>query len=207
MLRKFSKTVQSWIAARRASSKSTSSFASWPASIAIPPSISSPSARWRCCSRIALDMAPETIATCLLAGRVHDIGKLAISRGILLKPGRPTESRMGRAQAASRLRWKHAQPDCRGCKHLAPIVVAHHERIDGEGYPHGLAGHEIPIESQIIAIADAFCAMTVPRPYCATRLPNEAIAELRALRRHAIQCGSQSKRLPTCSATPASSAV
>ena len=63
-------------------------------------------------------------------------------------------------------------------KRLAPLVLAHHERIDGLGYPFGLGYTEIPIESQVIAIADAFCAMTVPRPYCSTRLPNDAIREL-----------------------------
>jgi HD-GYP domain-containing protein (c-di-GMP phosphodiesterase class II) len=124
------------------------------------------------------ELPTETVATCLLAGRVHDIGKLAISRSILLKPGQPT-----------RAEWSELefQPVYGGStltglprlKHLAPVVIGHHERIDGKGYPYGLAADEIRIESQVVAIADAFCAMTVPHPYCATLIPNEALTELR----------------------------
>jgi HD-GYP domain-containing protein (c-di-GMP phosphodiesterase class II) len=122
-------------------------------------------------------MAPETIGTCLLAGRVHDIGKLAISRSILLKPGAPSKSEW----TELKLQPVYGGSTLSGLprlKHLAPIVIAHHERMDGLGYPHGLREPEIPVESQITAIADAFCAMTTPRAYCATRLPNEAILEL-----------------------------
>lgn len=124
-----------------------------------------------------VDMPPEVVATCLLAGRVHDIGKLAISRSILLKPGYPTKSEW----VELKLHPVYGGSTLSGLprlKHLAPLVIAHHERVDGDGYPHRIAHHEIPIESQIVAIADAFCAMTVPRPYCATRLPNDAIREL-----------------------------
>jgi HD-GYP domain-containing protein (c-di-GMP phosphodiesterase class II) len=123
------------------------------------------------------NLSGTTIATCLMAGRVHDIGKLAISRGILLKPDRPTKAEWDELK----LHPVYGGSTLSGfprLKHLAPAVIAHHERIDGMGYPYGLAGDEIPLESQIVAIADAFCAMTVPRPYCATRLPNEAIHEL-----------------------------
>ena len=118
-----------------------------------------------------------TIANCLLAGRVHDIGKLAISRTLLLKPSRPTkdeweELKMHPTYGSSTLAGLPR------LKYLTQFVMAHHERIDGTGYPLGLSAGEIPLEAQIVAIADAFCAMTVPRPYCATMLPNEALAEL-----------------------------
>ena len=124
-----------------------------------------------------VEMAPEVVATCLLAGRVHDIGKLAISRSTLLKPSRPSKAEW----VELKLLPVYGASTLSGLprlKHLAPIVIAHHERIDGDGYPHRIALDEIPIESQVIAIADAFCAMTVPRPYAPTRLPNDAIREL-----------------------------
>lgn len=125
-----------------------------------------------------VELAPETVAACLLGGRVHDIGKLAISRSLLLKPGTPTKSEW----VELKLHPVYGGSTLSGLprlKHLAPIVIAHHERVDGRGYPYGIAGAEIPVEAQVIAIADAFCAMTVPRPYCATtRLPNDAIFEL-----------------------------
>ncbi len=58
------------------------------------------------------------------------------------------------------------------------IVRSHHERVDGRGYPDGLLGSEIPYESRIIAVADAFHAMTVSRPYSRVRTPAQALAEL-----------------------------
>jgi len=124
-----------------------------------------------------IGMTPETVATCLLAGRVHDIGKLAISRTVLLKPAAPTASEW----VELKLQPLYGGSTLSGLprlKYLAPFVIAHHERMDGLGYPYGVGEHEIPIASQIVAIADAFCAMTVPRPYCAARLPNDAILEL-----------------------------
>jgi HD-GYP domain-containing protein (c-di-GMP phosphodiesterase class II) len=122
-------------------------------------------------------LSETQVAQSLLGGRVHDIGKLAISRTILLKPDRPTTDEW----AELKLHPVYGGSTLAGLprlKHLAPIIIAHHERIDGRGYPHGIAGDEIPIESRVVAIADAFCAMTVPRPYCATLLPNDAITEL-----------------------------
>lgn len=122
-------------------------------------------------------LGPDQVATCLLAGRVHDIGKLAISRTVLFKPRPPSRDEW----LELKLHPVYGGSTLAGLprlKRLAPIVIAHHERIDGLGYPYGLAGSEIPIESQIVGIAEAFCAMTVPRPYWSTRLPNEAIAEL-----------------------------
>jgi HD-GYP domain-containing protein (c-di-GMP phosphodiesterase class II) len=123
------------------------------------------------------DLTPTQIATCLLAGRVHDIGKLAISRTVLFKPGPPSRDEW----AELKLHPVYGGSTLAGLprlKRLAPVIIAHHERFDGLGYPHGLAGSEIPIEAQIVGIAEAFCAMTVPRPFCTTRLPGEAIAEL-----------------------------
>ena len=108
---------------------------------------------------------------------MHDIGKLAISRSILLKAGRPSKSEWDELKLHS-VYGGSTLAGLPRLKHLAPVVIAHHERVDGTGYPHGLAGDEIPIESQIVAIAGAFCTMTTPQPYRATVLPGEAVAEL-----------------------------
>jgi HD-GYP domain-containing protein (c-di-GMP phosphodiesterase class II) len=121
--------------------------------------------------------APQIVSTSLLAGRLHDIGKLAISRTLLLKPGPPTPAEWEELK----LHPIHGGATLAGLprlKRLAPCIIAHHERVDGRGYPYGLGGDEIPIESQIVAIAEAFCAMTVPRPYAPTLLPGDALAEL-----------------------------
>ena len=120
---------------------------------------------------------PQVVSTSLLAGRLHDIGKLAISRTLLLKPGPPTQSEWEELK----LHPIHGGSTLAGLprlKRLAPSIIAHHERIDGRGYPYGLGGAEIPLESQIVAIAEAFCAMTVPRAYAPTLLPGDALSEL-----------------------------
>lgn len=110
-----------------------------------------------------------------LAGTLHDIGKLATPKAILLKPGPldDDEWETMRAHSAIGARILERLPSLREC---APIVRAHHERVDGTGYPDGLRGSQIPIAARIVAVADAFHAMISDRPYRA------AIPAVRALR-------------------------
>src|SRR5438093_11443135 len=95
---------------------------------------------------------------------LHDIGKLAISDGILLKPGAPTDEER-------RVMQQHAQIGydlVKGIPFLAEaaeIIYAHHERWDGSGYPRGLKTEEIPVGARIFAVVDTFDAMTSDRPY------------------------------------------
>ncbi|HMC30504.1 MAG TPA: HD domain-containing phosphohydrolase, partial [Candidatus Angelobacter sp.] len=95
---------------------------------------------------------------------LHDIGKLAISDGILLKPGALTDEER-------RVMQQHAQIGydlVKGIPFLAEaaeIIYAHHERWDGSGYPRGLTTEEIPVGARIFAVADTFDAMTSDRPY------------------------------------------
>ena len=98
------------------------------------------------------------------AGMLHDIGKTVIPDSILLKPDRfnaleYTLIQQHVAMAQSILNKLTMFND------LVPIISSHHERIDGSGYPLGLKGHTIPIEAQIIAVADCFDAMTTRRIY------------------------------------------
>ena len=98
------------------------------------------------------------------AGRLHDIGKVAVPDRILTTCDRLTDEqwrhlRRHPAEGARLLTELGARPD------LAAIVVAHHERYDGGGYPHQLAAADIPIEARIIAVADAWAAMRADRPY------------------------------------------
>src|SRR5437879_5648338 len=95
---------------------------------------------------------------------LHDIGKLAISDGILLKPGALTDEER-------RVMQQHAQIGydlVKGIPFLAEaaeIIYAHHERWDGSGYPRGLKTEEIPVGARIFAVVDTFDAMTSDRPY------------------------------------------
>jgi diguanylate cyclase (GGDEF)-like protein len=118
-----------------------------------------------------------------MAGRLHDIGKLCIGRGLLTKP-----------TALNAAEWeqmrRHPEEGARlvteltGRPDLAPLVAAHHERYDGRGYPHGLAGQAIPIEARIITVCDAWAAMRVDRPYARARTELEAREELITGRGH-----------------------
>jgi response regulator RpfG family c-di-GMP phosphodiesterase len=108
---------------------------------------------------------------------LHDIGKIAIPDAILRKPGRLTadewEIMRSHPVASERLIC-----NVEGLSHLAPAIRGEHERWDGAGYPDGLAGEEIPIESRITLACDAYHAMTSDRPYRAALTPAEARAEL-----------------------------
>jgi putative nucleotidyltransferase with HDIG domain len=99
-----------------------------------------------------------------LCGLVHDVGKVGLPAGLLEKPGPLTlEERRQMEQHAAIGERILANVD--DYKEIAQVVRHHHERIDGHGYPDGLSGDEIPILSRIIAVADAFDAMTSDRPY------------------------------------------
>jgi diguanylate cyclase (GGDEF)-like protein len=111
------------------------------------------------------------------AARLHDIGKVGISRAILTKPG-PLDSdewqqmRNHPSEGARIIAEFTDRPD------LAPIVAAHHERYDGQGYPLGLAGNDIPLEARIISVCDAWAAMRVTRPYSRALTEEQAREEL-----------------------------
>jgi putative nucleotidyltransferase with HDIG domain len=98
------------------------------------------------------------------AGLLHDIGKLGVSEEIILKPARLTAEEMAEVR-------RHAEigagivDQMEFLESVAPIVLHHHERWDGGGYPKGLKGEEIPLPARILAVADAFDAMTCERSY------------------------------------------
>ena len=132
----------------------------------------------RYAERIAdeLGLAPDQIERVRVAGVLHDIGKLGISDAVLLKPGGLELSEWEEIR-------RHPEMGARILEHanlrdVASWVLAHHERIDGGGYPHGLAGDSIPLEGRILAVADAYEAMTADRPYRRALAEAEARAEL-----------------------------
>ncbi len=111
-----------------------------------------------------LDFSEEQKHTLRLAGLVHDVGKIGIPDEVLSKPDvlSPSEYEIVKQHAALGAAMLSALPNM---ERLAPIVRAHHERWDGTGYPDGLAGEEIPLLARVLAVADAFSAMTTDRPY------------------------------------------
>jgi two-component system, cell cycle response regulator len=111
------------------------------------------------------------------AAELHDIGKMAIPDAILEKPG-PLDGpdwEFMRRHTVIGERMLHVAPALEG---VARLVRWSHERMDGRGYPDGLRGSEIPIGARIVAVCDAFHAMTSSRPYQRPMTPAEALAEL-----------------------------
>jgi diguanylate cyclase (GGDEF)-like protein len=126
----------------------------------------------------AVGIEPERLSALRTAALLHDIGKIGIPDGLLLKPQRFSDEERIEVQ-------KHAVLSVDILKHipsfsgLLPNIVHHHERFDGTGYPDGIRGEDIPLESRILSIADSYDAMTSARPYKATLTVEEAIAEIK----------------------------
>jgi HD superfamily phosphohydrolase YqeK len=99
-----------------------------------------------------------------LCGLVHDIGKIGLPAGLLEKPGALTLEERKSMQEHSAIGERILQ-NVDGYSDIAQVVRHHHERVDGEGYPDALAADAIPLLSRIIAVADAYNAMTSDRPY------------------------------------------
>ncbi len=124
------------------------------------------------------DMAEAEINDLLLLAQFHDLGKVGIPDRILFKPGPLNDEEWQEMRQHSQIGYQIAQsvPD------LAPIadwVLKHHERWDGEGYPSGLQGEEIPLPCRILAIVDAYDAMISDRPYRKGMSSEQAVQELR----------------------------
>jgi HD-GYP domain-containing protein (c-di-GMP phosphodiesterase class II) len=130
---------------------------------------------------IATDLAlpDDMILRCRLGGWLHDIGKVAIPDSILIKPSALDESEW-------RIMQTHAEVGEQLVRRIQSVGSAalavrhHHEHVDGTGYPDALAGDAIPVEARVIAVADAYSAITADRPYRRSRTSQEALAELRA---------------------------
>jgi HD-GYP domain-containing protein (c-di-GMP phosphodiesterase class II) len=125
----------------------------------------------------ALGLSPAQARLTRLGAELHDVGKLGIPESILDKSGRLTAEEQWFMQRHSEIgeRILAAIP---GLKAIAPIVRSVHERPDGRGYPDGLRLAEIPIPSLVIAVVDAFDAMTHNRPYQRAIPQERALAEL-----------------------------
>ncbi|MDR7562144.1 MAG: HD-GYP domain-containing protein [Armatimonadota bacterium] len=109
--------------------------------------------------------------------RVHDVGKIAVRDTILLKPAPLTPEELREMR-------EHVEAGARILGHISlyrdslDILLQHHERLDGSGYPKGLRGEEIGLPARILAVADAYDAMTTQRPYRPAKSSEEAVREL-----------------------------
>lgn len=124
-----------------------------------------------------LKLSQEKIRLTSLAALFHDIGKANILEEILNKPGKLTNEEFDIIRQHSSMSAEIIKGTF--LEEVSEIVIQHHERIDGKGYPKGLKGNEIRLEAKIICITDAYDAMTVDRPYRRGMNPNDAIKELK----------------------------
>ena len=126
-----------------------------------------------------LDYDTEMTAAFARAALFHDAGKLEIPRHILDRPTGLTEAQWAlvRTHPARGARLLVDVPELRD---VAPVVLHHHERWDGAGYPHGLAGEDIPLGARVVLACDAFDAMTTKRSYRPTMSIADALEEMRA---------------------------
>jgi HD-GYP domain-containing protein (c-di-GMP phosphodiesterase class II) len=128
---------------------------------------------------IALDLSPKTVAELKAAGFLHDIGKIGLDEDMLKSTDRLSDFEWIEMKRHSEIGYRILS-SLNEFSRIAEYVLAHHERWDGEGYPKGLAGKDIPFESRIIAIANAYDAMTSYRAYKKTLSEEEAYREIKA---------------------------
>jgi HD-GYP domain-containing protein (c-di-GMP phosphodiesterase class II) len=111
-----------------------------------------------------LGLTPNQRGDLYLMGLLHDVGKIGVDDVVLKKPSKLTPDEYRQIQAHVRI-GVHILADLTKLQHLLPGVAHHHESMDGSGYPAGLRGEQIPLPARIMAVADAFDAMSSNRPY------------------------------------------
>lgn len=144
---------------------------------------------------IAVNLAPKwtfsdrQLQHLLLFAPLHDLGKIAIADRVLLKPGKLTPEEFLEMQQHTVKGCElldlvinhHGLENLTDIQMLKNLVLYHHEKMDGTGYPEGLKGQEIPIEARIIAVADVFDALTSERPYKKAWSVTETLAEMQKM--------------------------
>jgi HD-GYP domain-containing protein (c-di-GMP phosphodiesterase class II) len=133
---------------------------------------------------IAVEMArdlalpPQEVERIRVASLLHDIGKIAVPEEILEKPAPLTDAEWSFVRQHPRI-GQLIIDEAGGLRDAGKIILHHHERFGGHGYPHGLRAKAIPLGSRIVAIADAYDAMVHDRPYKASMSHDDALVELR----------------------------
>jgi two-component system, cell cycle response regulator len=126
----------------------------------------------------ALGMSEHERTATVRAATLHDIGKAAIPDAILNKPG-PLDREEWEFMRRHTIIGERILAGAPSLTRVAKLVRASHERVDGTGYPDGLAGDDVPLGARVIAVCDSYDAMVTDRPYRAAMAPEDAIGELR----------------------------
>ncbi len=124
-----------------------------------------------------MGLSEDRLEDLRIAGTLHDLGKFAIPSDILAKPGRLTPTEFALVKTHPQIAYNILEPiNLPG--NTAQIILQHHERLNGSGYPQGLKGEEILLEARILGVADVMEAMCSHRPYRASRGLAETLEEL-----------------------------
>lgn len=115
--------------------------------------------------------------TARVAGLLHDVGKMGIPTEILQKPGALTADERTLVNMHPEM-GKQIVSGLGGLERTVPVVLWHHERWDGAGYPHGISGEEIPVLARIMSVVDSFDAMRRNRPYCGSMSIQSSLQEI-----------------------------
>jgi putative nucleotidyltransferase with HDIG domain len=126
----------------------------------------------------AMGWADKQIETIFRGGLLHDIGKIGIARAILDKPGKLTDDEYAKIKDHPAIGAKILEP-INAYADIIPMVIQHHERFDGKGYPLGLAGQDIDINARILAVADVYDALISSRPYRQGWIEDKAVTLLK----------------------------
>jgi HD-GYP domain-containing protein (c-di-GMP phosphodiesterase class II) len=114
-----------------------------------------------------MGLAADRLRDLRIAGALHDLGKIAIPSGLLAKSGKLNALEYALLKTHPQVAYNILKP-MKLPGNTAEIILQHHERLDGSGYPRGLAGYEILLEARILAVADVLEAMCSHRPYRAS---------------------------------------
>jgi putative two-component system response regulator len=126
----------------------------------------------------AAGLSEEEVNLMVQASPMHDIGKIGVPDHILLKPGKLTPKEFEKMKEHTIIGYKLLSgSDSPLLKLASEIAISHHEKYDGSGYPHGIAGNDIPLSGRIVAVVDVFDALTSRRPY-KEAFPNEKAYEI-----------------------------
>ena len=129
-----------------------------------------------CAIATEMNLSSRRINGLSMAGMIHDIGKIAVPEAVLSKPSKLTESEFNIIKTHPQVGYEIVK-DIEFPWPVAQIILQHHERMDGSGYPHGLSGDQILLEARILAVADVLEAISSNRPYRPAHSINIALEE------------------------------